>query len=180
MHGIRITEQIMHISQNLLISTDQEHSHIVRFRFLQCMHRQIMSHVTGRNKISNLTVRVTSNILQSSRTFRFLIQSLDRHDREYLVNRPRVGKRLEEREITEIFIGKQLRQSAEFIRRMFQTAGNLINLTCNRPIQTLDLCTGFQIYDSMTEQVQRFLSDLLRIVPCFQHLILIQRIPDPI
>ena len=170
----------MHISQNLLISSHQEHSHIIRFCFLQCMYRQIMSHVTGRDKVGNFAVRVAGYILQGSRTFRFLIQSLDRHDREYLVNRPRVGKRLEEREITEIFIGKQLRQSAEFIRRMLQTAGNLINLTCNRPIQTLDLCTGFQIYDSMTEQVQRFLSDLLRIVPCFQHLILIQRIPDSI
>ena len=43
---------------------------------------------------------------------------------------------------------------------------NLINLTCNRPIQTLDLCAGFQIHDSMTEQVQCFLPDLLRIVLC--------------
>ena len=139
-----------------------------------------MGNVTGRNKISNFTVRITGNILQSSRTFRFLIQSLDRHDREYLVDRPRVGKRLKEREVTEIFIGKQFRQSAEFIGRVLQTTGNLINLTRNRPIQTLNLCTGFQIYDSMTEQVQRFLPDLLRIMPCFQHLVLIQCIPDTI
>mgnify|MGYP001115044621 CR=1 FL=1 len=92
MNGIRITKQIMHISQNLLISTHQEYSHIIRFCFLQCMYRQIMSHVTGRDKVGNFAVRVAGYILQGSRTLRFFIQSLNRHDREYLVNCPRVRK----------------------------------------------------------------------------------------
>ena len=144
------------------------------------MYRQIMSHVTGRDKVGNFAVRITGYILQGSRTLRFFIQSLNRHDREYLVNCPRVRKWLKQREVTEIFIGKQFGQSTEFIGCMLQTGCNLINLTCNRPIQTLDLCAGFQIYDSMTEQVQCFLPDLLCIVPCFQHLVLIQRIPDSI
>ena len=144
------------------------------------MYRQIMSYITGRDKVRNLAVGVTGNILQSSRAVRFFIQPLNRHNREYLVYRPGIRQRLEQWEVTEIFIRKQLGQSSEFVRRMFQAFGNLINLTCDRPVQAFNLCTSFQVDNSVTEQIQRFLTNLLRIMPCLQHFILIQRIPNAI
>lgn len=63
---------------------------------------------------------------------------------------------------------------------MFQTTGNLIDLTSDRPVQTLDLRTGLQVHDSMTKQIQRLFPDLLRIMPSLQHLILVQCIPNGI
>ena len=52
--------------------------------------------IPGRNEICNLSVRITGDILQGSRTLRLLIQPLNRHNRKYLINRPRVGQGLEQ------------------------------------------------------------------------------------
>ena len=144
------------------------------------MSGQIVCHILSRDKVSYLSIRVTSDVLQGCRTVGTFVQTLDRHNREYLVDSPRVRQRLEEREVTEIFIRQQFRQSAKFIGSMLQPACNLVHLTHNGPVKALNLCTCFQIHDSMTEQVERFFTDLLCIVPGFQHLILIQRVPDTI
>ena len=61
---------------------------------------------------------------------------------------------------------------------MFQSGNNLVDFARNRPIQAFDLCACLQIDDAMTEQVERLLPNLLRIVPGFQHSGLIQLIPN--
>ena len=95
MHGIRVTEQVVHITENLLISPRQKDTHIVRFLAFQSMHRQVMGNILGRDEVGNLSIRITGNILQRSRTVGFLIQALDRQNRENLVYRPRVRQGLE-------------------------------------------------------------------------------------
>ena len=144
------------------------------------MSGQIVCHILSRDKVSYLSIRVTSDVLQGCRTVGTFIQALNGHNREYLVDSPGIRQGLEQREVTEIFIRQQFRQSAKFIGSMLQAACNLIHLTHNRPVKTLNLCTCFQIHNSMTEQVERFFTNLLCIVPGFQHLILIQCIPNAI
>ena len=61
---------------------------------------------------------------------------------------------------------------------MFQPRSNLADFARHRPIQAFDLGTGLQIDNTMTEQIQRFLAYLLRIVPGFQHTALVQLIPN--
>ena len=144
------------------------------------MSGQIVCHILSRDKVSDLSIRITSDVLQSCRTVRTFVQALNGHNWEYLVNSPRIRQGLEQREVTEIFIRQQFRQSAKFIGSMLQPACNLVHLAHNRPVKTLNLCTCFQIHDSMTEQVERFFTDLLCIVPGFQHSILIQCVPNTI
>ena len=151
MHRIGISKQIVHITQNLLISTNQKHTYIISVFSFQRMYRQVMRYITGRDKIGNLSIRITSNILQGSISVGLLVQTLDRHDREYLIYRPRVRQRLEQREITKIFISQQFVQFAELIGRMFQPRSNLIDLTGHRPVQTLYLGTGLQIHNTVAE-----------------------------
>ena len=144
------------------------------------MSGQIVCHILSRDKVSYLSIRVTSDVLQGCRTVGTFIQALNGHNREYLVDSPGIRQGLEQREVTEIFIRQQFRQSAKFIGSMLQAACNLVHLTHYRPVKTLNLCTCFQIHNSMTEQVERFFTNLLCIVPGFQHLILIQCIPNAI
>ena len=158
MHRIRVSKQIMHISQDFLISPYQKDRYIVRLFLLQAMYRHIMCYIPGRDKIGYLSIGITGNVLQGSRAVRFFIQTLNGHNRKYLVDRPRIRKRLKKWEVTEIFISQQFRQSAEFIGSMFQSTGNLIDFTSNRPVKTY----------------------LLGIMPCFKHLVLIQCIPNAI
>ena len=110
-----------------------------------------MCHVFRGYEIGNLSIRIASNILQSGRAFRFLVQTLDRHDGEYLVNCPRVGKRLEQGEVTEIFIRQQLGQAPEFIRRMFQATSYLVYFAGDGPIKAFNLGTSLQIDYTVTE-----------------------------
>ena len=144
------------------------------------MSGQIVCHILSRDKVSDLSIRVTSDVLQGCRTVGTFVQTLNGHNREYLVDSPGIRQGLEQREVTEIFIRQQFRQSAKFIGSMLQAACNLVHLTHNRPVKTLNLCTCFQIHNSMTEQVESFFTNLLCIVPGFQHLILIQCIPNAI
>ena len=144
------------------------------------MSGQIVCHILSRDKVSDLSIRVTSDVLQGCRTVGTFVQTLNGHNREYLVDGPGIRQGLEQREVTEIFIRQQFRQSAKFIGSMLQAACNLVHLTHNRPVKTLNLRTCFQIHNSMTEQVERFFTNLLCIVPGFQHLILIQCIPNAI
>ena len=178
MYGIGIAEQVVHISQNFLVSPHQEHTDIIRFLCLDGMYRQVVCHITAGHEVGNLPIRVASNILQGSRAVRTFIQTLNRHDGENLVNRPGIRQRLEQREVTEIFVSQQLVQITELIRCMLQTRCNLVNLTCNRPVHTFNLCTCLQIDNTVTEQVQRFFTNLLGIMPCLQHTALIQVIPN--
>ena len=178
MHGIRIAEKIVHVSQNFLIGPHQKDTDIISIFSFQRMDRQIMRNIARRNKVSDLAIRIAGYILQSRRPVRPFIQPLDRHDRENLIDRPRVRQRLEKREITEILISQQLVQLAKLIRCMFQAGSDLADLARHRPIQPLDLGAGLQIDNAMTEQIQCLLAYLLRIVPGFQHTALIQLIPN--
>ena len=106
MHCIRITEKIVHVSQNFLIGPNQKDTDIISIFSFQRMYRQIMGNIACRNKVGNLAIRVAGYVLQSRRPVRTFIQPLDRHDRENLIDRPRVRQGLEKREITEILISQ--------------------------------------------------------------------------
>ena len=170
----------MHITQNFLISSYQEYRNIIRLFLLQAMNRHIVCHIPGRDKIGYFPIGITGYILQSGRTIRLLIQTLNGHNRKNLVDCPRIRQWLEKWKITEIFIGQQLGQSTEFIGGMFQPTGYLIDFASNWPIKTFDLSTRFQVHNSMTEQIKCFFTYLLGIMPRLEHLILVQRIPDTI
>ena len=92
MHGIRITKQIVHISQNLLISSDQKNRQIVVFLVAQLVQRQGGRIGTRADEIGNFAVRVASHILQGSLAVGAFIQPLYGHDGEHLVDSPGIGQ----------------------------------------------------------------------------------------
>ena len=92
MHGIRITKQIVHISQNLLISSDQKNRQIVVFLVAQRVQRQGGRIGTRADEIGNFAVRVASHILQGSLAVGSFIQPLYGHDGEHLVDSPGIGQ----------------------------------------------------------------------------------------
>ncbi|CCZ69498.1 uncharacterized protein BN759_01686 [Bacteroides sp. CAG:702] len=61
---------------------------------------------------------------------------------------------------------------------MLQPRSNLIDFTGHRPIHPLNLSTCLQIYNTMAEQVEALFTDLLCIMPRFQHPALVQVIPN--
>ena len=141
------------------------------------MYRQVVCHVTAGHEVGNFPsesqVISCKVAVRSGRSSRRWIGMMGKSGQS-----PRIRQRLEQREVTEIFVSQQLVQIAEFIRCVFQARCNLVNLTCNRPVHTFNLCTCLQIDNTVAEQVQRFFTNLLSIMPCLQHTALIQVIPN--
>jgi hypothetical protein len=66
--------------------------------------------VPAADEAVDLAVGVAGDVLQRAAARRLLVQPVDRHDREELVDRPRVGQRLEEREVAEVAVHSRILQ----------------------------------------------------------------------
>ena len=128
-------------------------------------------------EVGNLAVAVAGDVLQGSVACRTLVQALDRHDREELVDCPTVWQALEQGEVAEILVCKNLIQSSELLRHMLHVLGKVVDLVAHAPVHRLNLGTGLQIYDAVREELQCLVANLLGIVPVFQHIARIQIIP---
>ena len=95
-HRIGVTEEIVHVAQNLLISTHQEDTYIILFALLKAMERNVVGLLIVVDIGGNLTITVARNVLQRSAHRGTLFESMNGHDGEELVECPVVGKRLEE------------------------------------------------------------------------------------
>ena len=169
MNGICVAKEVVHVAQNFLIRTYEEHTNVVVFAILHRVKRNVVRLLVVIDIRTDFTVRVTGNILNGSATRGTLIQTRNRHDGEELVNPPRVGHRLEEREVAEVFVGHLLIQLAQFFGSMLLMVHQFRYFTRNRPVETLNLCTRFEVDNAVAEEVERFFADVFRIVPVFKH-----------
>ena len=88
MHGIGVAEKVVHVTENLLISTHQEHAQIVGVVFPQRVDGQEMRDVPVGDEVGYLSVGVASDVLQCGTACGTLVQPLYRNDGEELVNGP--------------------------------------------------------------------------------------------
>ena len=93
---IGVAEEIVHIAQNLLVGTYEEHTEIVWLVLLQWMKWENVADMTIGYEVGYLAVAVAGDVLQGSVAGRTLVQALDRHDREELVDGPTVWQALEQ------------------------------------------------------------------------------------
>ena len=177
MYGSGVTKQVVHITKNLLVRTYQEDAQIVLLILLQRMHWQRMRVMAVGSKIGYLSVRVAGNILNGGITGRTLVQTLDGHNGEYLVDGPRVRQRLEQREVAEILVCQQLVDIHQLLWHVLQVLRQCMNLVTDAPVHRLNLCTRLQIDDTMREEVEHLLTNLLSIVPVFQHIAWTEVVP---
>ena len=93
---IGVAEKIVHVAQNLLIGTYKEYTEIVWLVFLQGMKWENVADMAIGYEVGYLSVAVAGDVLQGSVAGRTLVQALDRHDREELVDGPTVWQALEQ------------------------------------------------------------------------------------
>ena len=106
-HGVRVAEQVVEVAENLLIRADQEHAEVIRLA-VERVQRQRFLDVAAVDELVDLAVRVARDVANHGVLRRTLVQPVDRHDREQLVDRPAVRNRLEQREVAEIRVGERL------------------------------------------------------------------------
>ena len=83
-----VAKQVVHVTKNFLIGTHQKDAQVVFLALLQRVHRQRVRVVAVGSEVGYLSVRVAGDILNGGITCRTLVQALDGHNGEYLVDGP--------------------------------------------------------------------------------------------
>ncbi len=113
---IGIAQKIMQVTEGFLIGADQENAEVIlmiRFQFVQ---RERVFHIVQVNETINLAVAVAGDIRQNGLTCGFLIEAVNGHHGEQLVDRPHVRERLKYAEIAVIRVGKHGVQMLQLVR----------------------------------------------------------------
>ena len=96
MDGIGVAEQVVEVTENLLVGTDKEDTEIVGLLGSQAMDRQHVRDVIVGHEVGDLAVAIAGDVLDGTLARRTLVEALDRDDREELVNGPAIWQRLKE------------------------------------------------------------------------------------
>ena len=167
MHGVRVPEQVVEIAEDLLIGAHQEHAEVVG-RAREPMQRQRPPDAAAIDELIDLAVGIAGDVAQHAHPVRPLVQPMDRHDREELLDRPAVGHRLKEREVAEIGVGQRLVEALEVFGQLVQRLGELPELHADRPIQVLGERALLERQIAAREQVHRHVERLLGVVVALQ------------
>ena len=124
-----------------------------------------------------LAVAVACYVLQGGVTLGTLVETLQRHDGEDLSHTPRIGQRLEEREVAEIFVCQQFVYLVQLLGHTFHLRGYAVYLARDRPVEFLDLGAGPEVDDAVREELERLVAYLLCVVPVLEGAALRQVVP---
>ena len=94
MYRIGVTKQVVEVTEDFLIGTDQEHADIIVLLVAERVQRDGVLRRLG-DKVSDFAVAVAGDVLQGGEVGWVFVQTLDGDDGEELVDGPKVGQRLE-------------------------------------------------------------------------------------
>src|SRR6185436_3292212 len=146
-----------------LVGAYQENAEVVRLAVELVQHDGLL-HVAPIDELIELAVRVAGDVAQHRVIDRPLVEAVDRHHREELLDRPAVGDRLEQREVAEIGVRQQLFERLQILRHLRHALAQLVDLFANREIQVFRVGALLQRQVAAAEQVHRHVQRLLRVV----------------
>ena len=88
MHGVRVAEEVVHVAKDFLVRTDEEDADVIAFAGTDGVQRKVSRLLYGIDIVCDFPVTVARDILQSGGTVWTLVEALDRHNREELVEPP--------------------------------------------------------------------------------------------
>ena len=169
MHGVRVAEEVVHIAEDFLVSTHEEHADVIMLALAYGVQREVRRLLVVIDVRADFAVRVAGDVLQGCRARGLFVEPRDGHDGEELVDAPGVGHGLEEREVAEIFIRHRLVEVAQFVGHVLLVVHEVGDFVRDAPIEAFDVRAGFKVDDAVAEEIKRFVADILRIVPVFEH-----------
>src|SRR5277367_207112 len=90
--------RLLKIAQYFLICADQKRADVI-VAAVVVVQRKGALHIAAVDKLIDFAIRIAGDITQHRIASRFLLQTVDRHDREQLFDGPAVGHALEQREV---------------------------------------------------------------------------------
>ena len=168
MYRVGVAEEVVHVAQNLLIRPDEEHTYIIMFAREDGVQGDVVRLLSAVDVGRYLAVAVAGDVLQGGAASGLFLQPGDRHDGEELVDAPRVGHRLEEREVAEVLVGHLLVELAQLVGDMLLVVCQLGHFMADGPVERLNLRTCLEVDDAVAEEVERLLANVLGIVPVLE------------
>ena len=104
----------------------------------------------------NLSILPSLSQVRSAKTPRrvgLLVEAVDGHDREELLDRPVVGRRLEDGEVAVVGVGQPLLQRLQLVGHVGELAHDAQDLLAAVPEQALDARPGAQVEVAEGEEV---------------------------
>src|SRR6185437_5784307 len=94
-------------------------------------------YIAQRDESVDLAVRIAGDVRQHAGASGALLQAVNRHDREQLIDRPAVGERLKNREVAKIGIRKDGLEILELLRQPVELAAGIADAGARGPVQPL-------------------------------------------
>ena len=125
----------------------------------------------------NWSILPSESQVMSPRTARRvgdLVEAVDRHDREELLDRPAIGHRLEDREVAEVGVRQQRLQALQLLGHVIQLADDAQELAADGPEEPLGQGAVLDGQVAEVEQAQRLVHRLDGVVVALQDVLLRQ------
>ena len=120
MHDVRVAEEVVQVAEDLLVRTDEERADQVRVGLEVGSRRVQGQDALAVDEVVDLAVGVARHVGDDPVARRPLVEAVDRADREELVDRPRVGHRLEDAQVAEVRIRQQRLQVPQLLGHLRQ------------------------------------------------------------
>ena len=117
---VGVAEQVVQVAEDLLVRADEEDAEVVVLARAERVQLEHVLDVAPIDEVVDLAVGVAGDVGEHRAPRRLLVQPVDRQDREQLIDRPRVGQRLEHREVAEVGVGERLLEALELLGHVLE------------------------------------------------------------
>ena len=176
MHGVGVTEQVVEVAEDLLVRADQEDAEVV---VLLLDLRVKLEHVLDVAQIDeriDLAIRIARDVGEGRAPGRLFVEPVDRTDRKQLVHGPRIGHRLEHREVAEVGIAQRLLETLELLGDVRLAADEHQHLLAGRPEQVLADHAVLEREVAEVEQLEDLVLVLDRVVIALEQVLVRDRL----
>ena len=160
-----VPEQVVKITQRLLISAYEERGEVILVAFFHLVHFQRPLDLAMADEMVDLAVRVAGDVGEHRMACRTLIEAMDRHDGEQLVDGPGVGQRLEHRHVAEVEVREDGLDIFELLGHFVQLPAQVADARAGGPIEPFGETTQFEGQQAEVEHLQALLARGQRVVP---------------
>ena len=162
-NGVRVAEQVMEVAEDFLVRAHEEDAQVVVVGPERMQGKRLL-HVAAIDEAIELAVRIAGDVAEDGVVQRLLVQPVNGHHREQLLDRPAVGDRLEQREVAEIGVGQLLVQVLQILRHLGHRQHNLLQLRADRPEQVFRHASLIERQVAAVEEAERHVERLLGVV----------------
>ena len=167
MDGVGVAEEVMQIAEDLLVSADEEEADVIIFVLADLVQGEELGAAVLPDEAGDLAVGIAGDVGDRGHDIRLLVEALQRHDREELVDGPGVGDRLEQGKVGEIGLAQRQLKVLQLLRDRLDLLDDAVDLAHDLRVEPLGHGALVEAQVAKIEEADRFLNELHGVVVIF-------------